>query len=69
MFGHEIHDSLNKLLLAMERATKARNIPCTGVGPAASTAAAARAKGIPIVEGFSVSRGLKCWPPLDTRPT
>lgn len=30
----------------------ARNIPCTGVEPTASTAAAARAKGIPIVEDF-----------------
>lgn len=31
---------------------KARRIPCTGVEPTASTAAAARAKGIPIVEDF-----------------
>lgn len=31
---------------------KARNIPCTGVEPTASTAAAARAKGVPIVEDF-----------------
>jgi SAM-dependent methyltransferase len=31
---------------------KARNIPCTGVEPTASTAAAARDKGIPIVEDF-----------------
>lgn len=31
---------------------KARNSPCTGVEPTASTAAAARAKGIPIVEDF-----------------
>ena len=31
---------------------KARNIPCTGVEPTAGTAAAARAKGIPIVEDF-----------------
>lgn len=31
---------------------KARNIPCTGVEPTASTAAAARAKGIPIVQDF-----------------
>lgn len=31
---------------------KARNISCTGVEPTASTAAAARAKGIPIVEDF-----------------
>jgi SAM-dependent methyltransferase len=31
---------------------KARNIPCTGVEPTASTAAAARAKGITIVEEF-----------------
>lgn len=31
---------------------KARGIPCTGVEPTASTAAAARAKGIPIVEDF-----------------
>jgi SAM-dependent methyltransferase len=31
---------------------KARNIPCTGVEPTASTAAAAQAKGIPIVEDF-----------------
>lgn len=30
----------------------ARNIPCIGVEPTASTAAAARAKGIPIVEDF-----------------
>jgi len=31
---------------------KARNIPCTGIEPTASTAAAARAKGIPIIEQF-----------------
>lgn len=31
---------------------KARNIPCTGVEPTAGTAAAARGKGIPIVEDF-----------------
>jgi SAM-dependent methyltransferase len=31
---------------------KARGIPCTGVEPTASTAAVARAKGIPIVQGF-----------------
>jgi SAM-dependent methyltransferase len=31
---------------------KARSIPCTGVEPTASTAAAARDKGIPIVEDF-----------------
>lgn len=31
---------------------KERGIPCTGVEPTASTAAAARAKGIPIVEDF-----------------
>ena len=31
---------------------QARGIPCTGVEPTASTAAAARAKGIPIVEDF-----------------
>ncbi len=31
---------------------KARNIPCTGIEPTASTAAAALAKGIPIVEEF-----------------
>jgi 2-polyprenyl-3-methyl-5-hydroxy-6-metoxy-1,4-benzoquinol methylase len=31
---------------------KARNIPCTGVEPTAGTAAAARAKGIQIVEDF-----------------
>lgn len=31
---------------------KVRSIPCTGVEPTASTAAAARAKGIPIVEDF-----------------
>ena len=31
---------------------KARGIPCTGVEPTASTAAAARVKGIPIVEDF-----------------
>ena len=30
----------------------ARNIPCTGVEPTAGTAAAARAKGIPIIEDF-----------------
>jgi SAM-dependent methyltransferase len=35
---------------------KARNIPCTGVEPTASTAAAARAKGIPIVEDFFGTR-------------
>jgi SAM-dependent methyltransferase len=31
---------------------KERNIPCTGVEPTANTAAAARAKGIPIIEEF-----------------
>jgi len=31
---------------------KARGIPCTGIEPTASTAAAARQKGIPIVERF-----------------
>ena len=31
---------------------QARNIPCTGVEPTASTARAARSKGIPIVEDF-----------------
>jgi len=31
---------------------QARNIPCTGVEPTASTAAAARAKGLPMVEDF-----------------
>jgi SAM-dependent methyltransferase len=31
---------------------QARNIPCTGIEPTAATAAAARAKGIPIVEDF-----------------
>jgi SAM-dependent methyltransferase len=31
---------------------KARNIPCTGIEPTASTAGAARAKGIPIIEEF-----------------
>jgi SAM-dependent methyltransferase len=31
---------------------KARGIPCTGVEPTASTAEAARAKGIPVVEDF-----------------
>jgi len=31
---------------------KDRNIPCTGVEPTASTAKAARAKGIPVVEDF-----------------
>jgi len=31
---------------------RARDIPCTGVEPTASTAAAARAKGIPIVQDF-----------------
>jgi 2-polyprenyl-3-methyl-5-hydroxy-6-metoxy-1,4-benzoquinol methylase len=31
---------------------KARNIPCTGIEPTASTAAAARQKGIPVIERF-----------------
>ena len=31
---------------------RARSIPCTGIEPTASTAAAARSKGIPIVEDF-----------------
>ena len=31
---------------------RARGIPCTGIEPTASTAAAARAKGIPIIEDF-----------------
>lgn len=31
---------------------KARGIPCTGIEPTASTAAAARAKGIPVVQEF-----------------
>ncbi|MFM7798798.1 MAG: class I SAM-dependent methyltransferase [Planctomycetota bacterium] len=31
---------------------KARGVPCTGIEPTASTAAAARAKGIPVVEEF-----------------
>lgn len=31
---------------------QARGIPCTGIEPTASTAAAARAKGIPVVEDF-----------------
>ncbi|AEV24494.1 methyltransferase family protein [Azospira oryzae PS] len=31
---------------------KARGVPCTGVEPTASTAAAARAKGIPVIEEF-----------------
>lgn len=35
---------------------KARGIPCTGIEPTASTAAAARAKGIPIVEDFFGAR-------------
>jgi SAM-dependent methyltransferase len=35
---------------------KARNIPCTGVEPTASTATAARAKGISIVEDFFGTR-------------
>ena len=35
---------------------KARNIPCTGVEPTASTAAAARAKGITIVQDFFGAR-------------
>jgi SAM-dependent methyltransferase len=35
---------------------KARNIPCAGVEPTASTARAARAKGIPIVEDFFGAR-------------
>lgn len=35
---------------------KVRNIPCTGVEPTASTARAARAKGIPIVEDFFGTR-------------
>lgn len=35
---------------------KGRGIPCTGIEPTASTAAAARAKGIPIVEEFFGAR-------------
>lgn len=35
---------------------RARGIPCTGIEPTASTAAAARAKGIPIVSDFFGSR-------------
>jgi len=35
---------------------RARGIPCTGIEPTASTAAAARAKGIPIVEEFFGTR-------------
>ena len=35
---------------------KARNIPCTGVEPTTSTATAARAKGIPIVDDFFGTR-------------
>ncbi|MBK6632538.1 MAG: class I SAM-dependent methyltransferase [Betaproteobacteria bacterium] len=35
---------------------KARGIPCTGIEPTAGTAAAARAKGIPIVEDFFGAR-------------
>jgi len=35
---------------------RARGIPCTGVEPTASTAAAARARGIPIVEDFFGTR-------------
>jgi 2-polyprenyl-3-methyl-5-hydroxy-6-metoxy-1,4-benzoquinol methylase len=35
---------------------KARGIPCTGIEPTASTAAAARARGIPIVEDFFGTR-------------
>lgn len=35
---------------------KARHIPCTGIEPTASTAAAARARGIPIVEDFFGAR-------------
>ena len=35
---------------------KARGIPCTGIEPTASTAAAARAKGIPVVEDFFGAR-------------
>jgi SAM-dependent methyltransferase len=35
---------------------RGRNIPCTGIEPTASTASAARAKGIPIVEEFFGSR-------------
>lgn len=35
---------------------KACNVPCTGVEPTASTAAVARAKGIPIVEDFFGAR-------------
>jgi 2-polyprenyl-3-methyl-5-hydroxy-6-metoxy-1,4-benzoquinol methylase len=35
---------------------QARNIPCIGIEPTASTAAAARAKGIPIVEDFFCMR-------------
>ncbi len=35
---------------------KARGIPCTGIEPTASTAAAARAKGVPVVEDFFGTR-------------
>ena len=35
---------------------KARDIPCTGIEPTASTAAAARSKGIPIIEDFFGTR-------------
>lgn len=35
---------------------QARGIPCTGIEPTASTAAAARAKGIPIIEDFFGTR-------------
>ncbi len=35
---------------------RARGIPCTGIEPTASTAAAARARGIPIVEDFFGAR-------------
>jgi 2-polyprenyl-3-methyl-5-hydroxy-6-metoxy-1,4-benzoquinol methylase len=35
---------------------KTKNIPCTGIEPTASTATAARAKGIPIVEKFFGTR-------------
>jgi SAM-dependent methyltransferase len=37
---------------ALLQFVQARGIPCTGIEPTAGTAAAARAKGIPMVEGF-----------------
>ncbi len=48
--GHVVEIAANDGYLLQY--VKVRNIPCTGVEPTASAAAAARAKGIPIVEDF-----------------